>query len=789
MNAFYTLLSDAFQTKKHAIFGWMAIGVFSTSTLGAQVVEPSGNEAPVQSDVVAQSVVQSLPNYSGSPTTARPASPGSSVIIEDQWSGFIDWKKNPGVPETDCDCPDNVILNPSFENGTTSWNWWNGSFVTGTYAAQCGTKSGQFQHSGNGGWGGAYQDVTNLPVGAPIRLKVYSGVHNTGNQAFVALEFYDVNWDWISDIRTEVNAQLPAMSQYTLNTTIPANTKYVRMVGYCDWDWIKMDMVCLEVICDNVTSGGTIGSDQVACGVSSFDPALLTNIASPSGGSGNLEYMWLKANGPNCPAVGDPAWQQISGANSATYDPPVITASTCYMRCSRRAGCDNWDGESNILKVSFDPAINLTTTKVDVKCNGALTGSIDLTVSGGTSPYTYAWSNSKTTQDISGLAAGTYTVTVTDAAGCTKTTSVTINQPSALSLSTTKVNVKCNGGNTGSIDLTVTGGTPGYTYIWTNAATTQDISNLTAGTYTVTVTDANACTKTISTTITQPSALSLTSTQKNLLCYGATDGDIDLSVSGGTSPYTYSWSNGATVQDLWNIGAGTYTVTVTDANACTKTLSATITQPAEIILTKTITDVKCAGQSNGAIDLTVSGGSPGFKYSWSNSATTQDISNLAAGTYTVTVTDVNGCTKTTSATVNQPGVLTPTTTKVNVACFGGNTGSIDLSVTGGTSPYTYAWSNAATTQDISNLVAGTYTVTVTDANLCTKTVSTSITQPASALNVTETHVDVNCNGQNTGSIDATPTGGTTPYTYSWSNGATTQDISGLTAGTYTLTVT
>ncbi len=270
------------------------------------------------------------------------------------------------------------------------------------------------------------------------------------------------------------------------------------------------------------------------------------------------------------------------------------------------------------------------------------------------------------------MAAGTYTVTVTDANACTKTLSATITQPSALTLSKTQVDVLCNGNSTGSIDLTVSGGTSPYTYAWSNSATTQDISNLVAGTYTVTVTDANACTKTISATIAQPSALTLSKTQVNVLCKGNSTGSIDLTVSGGTSPYTYAWSNSATTQDISGLVAGTYTVTVTDANSCTKTISATITEPsAGLALSTTVTNSTC-GNSNGAIDLTTTGGTAPYTYSWTGGVTTEDRSNISAGTYTVTVTDANGCTKTVSATVNNIGGPVLNMTITNVTCFGGN---------------------------------------------------------------------------------------------------------------------
>jgi gliding motility-associated-like protein len=430
---------------------------------------------------------------------------------------------------------------------------------------------------------------------------------------------------------------------------------------------------------------------------------------------------------------------------------------------------------------------------VNVLCNGNNTGSINLTVAGGTAPYTYAWSNNATIQDPLTIVAGTYSVTVTDANGCTATASATITQPAAgLALSTTQVNVLCNGNNTGSINLTVTGGTAPYTYSWSNNAIIQDPLTLVAGTYTVTVTDANGCTATTSATITQPAAaLALSTTQVNVLCNGNNTGSINLTVTGGTAPYTYAWSNNATIQDPLTLVAGTYSVTVTDANGCTATTSATITQPqVAIALSTTQVNVLCNGNNTGSINLTVTGGTAPYTYVWSNNATIQDPLTLVAGTYSVTVTDANGCTATASATITQPAVaLALSTTQVNVLCNGNNTGSINLTVIGGTAPYTYAWSNNATIQDPLNLSSGTYSVTVTDANGCTATTSVTITQPAAALALSTTQVNVLCNGNNTGSINLTVTGGTAPYTYAWSNNATIQDPLTLAAGTYTVTVT
>lgn len=484
-----------------------------------------------------------------------------------------------------------------------------------------------------------------------------------------------------------------------------------------------------------------------------------------TGGGGSYTYSW----------TGGATTQDRSNLAAGTYTVTVTDVNNCIRTVSATI---------------TEPAtgIVLSETHVDLLCNGGSTGSIDLSVTGGVGAYTYAWTGGATTQDRSNLAAGTYTITVTDANFCTKTLSTTLTEPTAIVLTETHVNVVCNGGATGSIDLSASGGTSGYTYFWTGGVTTQDRSGLTAGTYTVTVTDANACTKTLSTTITEASALVLTETHVNVLCNGNATGSIDLSVSGGVSGYTYFWTGGATTQDRSGLAAGTYTVTVTDANACTKTLSTTITEASVVVLTETHVNVLCNGSSTGSIDLTVSGGVSPYTYSWTGGATTQDRTGLAAGTYTVTVTDANACTKTLSATITEASAIVLTETHVNLLCNGASTGSIDLSVVGGVSPYTYSWTGGATTQDRTGLTAGTYTVTVMDANACSKTLSTTITQPT-AISLTETHVNVLCNGASTGSIDLSVSGGTGAYTYSWTGGATTQDRTGLAAGTYTVTVT
>jgi len=496
----------------------------------------------------------------------------------------------------------------------------------------------------------------------------------------------------------------------------------------------------------------------------------------PSGGTTPYTYSW--SNGA--------VTQNLSNLSAGTYTVTVADANGCTQTFSA---------------VVEQPAGALTASlqsSTSVSCYGGADGSIQINVIQGTAPYTYNWSNGATTQNINNLSAGTYSVLITDANGCTNNLSATITQPSgALTASLqSSTNVNCYGGGNGSIQINVIQGTAPYTYNWSNGATTQNLTNLSSGTYIVTVTDANGCTKNLSAIITQPSG-ALTATLQsstNVSCYAGSNGEIQVNVIQGTSPYSYSWSNGSTSQNIINLPAGTYTVTVTDANGCTETLSTSITQPSGVLTAtlQSLTNVSCYAGNNGEIQVNVVQGTSPYSYSWSNGSTSQNIANLPAGNYTVTVTDANGCTETLSAAITQPsGALTATLqSSANVSCYAGANGEIQVNVTQGTAPYFFNWSNGATTQNISNLSSGTYSVTITDANGCTSNLSVSISQPSAPLSGSATVTsNISCYSGNNGTVDLTVTGGTSPYTYLWSNGSTTQDLTGVGAGTYSVTVT
>ncbi len=515
---------------------------------------------------------------------------------------------------------------------------------------------------------------------------------------------------------------------------------------------------------DNATIGEptaiviTETHNDATCGLSDGDATV-----SVSGGSSPYTYLWSSGQ----------TTASISGLAAGNYTVTVTDTNSCI----------------NTLTVSINSigGPTLTISSTDVSCNGGSDGTASVTASGGTPPYTYLWSGGQITASINTLIAGTYSVTVTDANTCYASASVSVNEPTTITATATILDVNCNGGSDGSISLTVSGGTSPYTYAWSSGGNGATESGLAAGTYDVTITDANLCTYTNSYTVNEPSAIVVTSSTVDVVCNGGNGGSATVSVSGGTSPYTYAWSSGGNGATESGLTAGSYTCTITDAHSCTITENVTINEPSAMVLTMNSTDASC-GIANGSADVSVTGGTSPYTYLWSTGGTGISISSLSAGTYTVTVTDANSCQENNSVSIIQTSAVTATATISDVNCNGGNDGSISLTVSGGTSPYSFNWSSGGTTNTETGLVAGTYDVTVTDANLCTYTNSYTVNEP-SAIVVTSSTVDALCNGGSDGSATVSVSGGTSPYTYAWSSGGNGATESGLTAGSYTCTIT
>ncbi|MEP6646409.1 MAG: T9SS type A sorting domain-containing protein [Saprospiraceae bacterium] len=442
------------------------------------------------------------------------------------------------------------------------------------------------------------------------------------------------------------------------------------------------------------------------------------------------------------------------------------------------------NGGASTLTVSI-------TSSNNILCNGQTNGSATAGQTGGLGPYGFNWSNGSSGQTINNLAAGTYTVTVTDNCSASATASVTISQPPALSFSSpTITNVSCNGGNNGAITAHTSGGVGPYSFNWSNGFSGPTISNLPAGAYTVTVSDNNDCTKTSIVQVTQPAVIAITLVNlTNESCSGDADGAITISVIGGANPLVADWSNGLSGLSINNLNPGNFIVTVSDNNGCTKTSNYTINSGAIVNLTlNQIQNVTCGGGMNGSISVTANGGMVPYIYTWSNGGTGAMISGLAAGSYIVTATDNRGChiTKTYSVTQPQPVEVQINQGSQNL-CFGNSMAVLTSIPVGGTPPYTYAWSNGVIGSTNSNVPAGTYIVTVTDDHGCSATKTSMITDPPLViLNVAST--DVTGVGLDNGTATATPSGGTGTFTYVWNTGAATSMITGLGPGLYSVTV-
>ncbi|WP_144036478.1 MBG domain-containing protein [Sphingobacterium psychroaquaticum] len=491
-----------------------------------------------------------------------------------------------------------------------------------------------------------------------------------------------------------------------------------------------------------------------------------------TGGTAPYTYAWSPSGGTQATA---------SNLAARTYTVTVTDAKGCFKTLD--------------FEITQPSELKASTSQTSATCSTG--GEASVFPSGGKAPYTYEWSTGAKTQILTGLAAGPVSCVIKDANGCSITKNFTIGTTNTLVASTYQTNILCNGSTTGSAGVIPSGAAGPFTYVWTGGVSNSDVANnLSAGSYSVLITAANGCSITKNFTITEPSALqAIPAEHQDVSCYGGGNGLASVYVRGGTGSYTYSWApSGGTGAMASGLRAGTYTVTVTDANLCEVTQTITITQPDPIEIAIDRQDnVSCHGGSNGAARVHVTGGTGAYTYSWAPmGGTDATATGLPAGTYTVTVVDANSCVETKRVTITQPDILEATFDKTDVLCFGTSTGTATVVPNGGTAPYTYRWThNNSTEATVSGLAKGAYEVEVTDAHGCMRRATVVIGQPASALSINPlAQTNIACNGGATGSATVSASGGSEPYRYSWSSSSsTTETAINLSAGIHTATVT
>lgn len=568
------------------------------------------------------------------------------------------------------------------------------------------------------------------------------------------------------------------ISTFDTVTVCPTNTtNYIAEVTYTR--------------CDQTI---VIETDTVEVDISCCPPQVIDVITTPSCFAGNDGTIQLSLAAGSILAI---SWSGPNGFTSNTVNISNLISGNYVADITYSNNCPPFTDTIALI----DPLVmSANYTFNDISCFGDNDGSIDLTVLGGTLPYTFQWAGpnafTASSEDINLLSEGIYSVLVSDSNNCSYFYNIPIQEPDKITLSASITDLSCVSVNDGVIDIMVSGGTPSFSYSWDNGASTSLLNNLSVGEYILTLTDNKNCLQTDTfeikaTTFRASSNISVVS------CNGALDGAIDLEIVGGNYPYTYLWSSGQTTEDIINVGAGVYQVSVTDVTNCTIDTTISIINPQLLSVITTTTNVSCYGGFNGTANLQISGGVSPYIIDWGS----LDTLNLYAGIHPFQITDSNGCIFTSTVNISQPDSLAVSFNTTNVQCFGDSNGAINVSVQigSGTPSYTYFWTGPdafnSNTEDIINLKAGLYTVNIEDANNCIFEYHLVVEQPTpltQTMDIRTSNINgyaIACNGDYSAWIAVDVFGGYIPYTYQWSNGNISDSIFGLNVGTYSLIIT
>jgi gliding motility-associated-like protein len=569
----------------------------------------------------------------------------------------------------------------------------------------------------------------------------------------------------------------PNIQNPVANTS--ATTTYV--VSVTDGTCIASDSVTIQYYNGYLSN---MAGNNVGCNGGS-DGNL---VSTPSGGVAPYIFNWNTG-------------QTSSGTTDTVFNLP---AGSYSLTLTDANGCMQIDN----FTLTVPPPLAISATSSDVTCFGYADGSINTTTTGGTTPYNYLWTGGATSASLTAIGSGSYAVTVTDASGCTASIApVNIVEPAGISFITSSTAVSCYRGSNGTATVTITGGgTPPFLFTWSNGfqqsnTTVSTNTGLSAGYAVFFISDNSSCIRTDSVLVTERDSFVITAFAiQNASCYNTADGIVVANVAGDTTNYQFNWVTPPVVNNAlaFSRPQGANTVSVTDTAGCTQYATAMVLSPPQIVLRTTATDATCYGNCNGT-SLTVieSGGTAPFYFNWSNGNTTATINNFCSGNYYLTVTDDNNCSEYDTINIAQPDSFNIAAIVADVRCYGESNGSVNAVVSGGTIPYSFAWTNDVgvpvgnNTNNLSNISAGNYSAVVTDSLGCTGNTGIITVNEPSLIQATNTTVNETCPDSRDGSVTISANGGTAPYSYSINSstsGTTNPIFNGLNPGNYTATV-
>ncbi len=564
-------------------------------------------------------------------------------------------------------------------------------------------------------------------------------------------------WSFPGAVVTSSTLQNPTGISYANNGSYnvklvvktPCGTDSITMVNYIT----ASSPLAVITVVDNITcfglnnGGATVGSFGNGPFGYAWSNGSITS--SSTGFSPNTVYTVTVTDNNSC----------VSTATVSVTEPPLLTANAVLSN--------------------------------SVSCYGGNNGVANAFSNGGTQPYTFSWSNGSNTISASNLQSGNYTVTVTDNYGCVAITlPVSVPEPTQIGVNIIGADALCNSTATGSATSVGNGGVGNYNYVWSNQQVNAHATSLVAGIYSVTITDGNGCTANGNINILEPNAIITNTATVDAHCNQA-NGSANIIVNGGTPAYNYLWSNGVVSALNNNIAQGVYTVTITDANGCTAIDVVSINNLNGVVAQANVTNnTSCNALCDGTANAVAVGGNGPYNYSWTNGQNTAGANGLCASGYTVTISDADGCNSTASVTITQPSAISGVVNTVDANCFGENSGSASVIANGGTGAYTYLWSNNSPSLQTNNLLQGVYSVTVTDANGCTKEINNIIINEPTQVVANISGAQIVCMGSQA-IITAGATGGNPGYNYLWNNNAIAQSIT-VTVNNqtiYTVTIT